>query len=437
MNPRKALRDQRLAEAEATIEALLSGEIDAVVDSKSQTPVLLSKAQDALRESEERYRRIVETANEGIGTIDDASKITFVNQRLAKLLGHPAEAMLGQPLGSFLPQTAAARAAHRLRVRRSQDGISEENEVWFVRKDGSELRALLKTSPIRGSGGEYVGTLVMVTDRTHRDLAEEELRRERDRVQRLQETSRLKGEFLANMSHELRTPLNAIIGFTELMYRGKVGPVSADHTEYLGDILTSSKHLLRLINDVLDLAKVESGKMEFRAETVDLAELAQEIGEILRGLAASKRLSIDIQVGQAIGPVVVDPGRVKQILYNYLSNAIKFTPEGGNITVRITPEGTALFRIEVEDTGVGISAEDLGRLFIEFQQLDRRDSNEFHGTGLGLTLTKRIAEAHGGRVEVRSTPGQGSTFSAILPRRMPIEAGLEARTFPLSRPASA
>ena len=147
----------------------------------------------------------------------------------------------------------------------------------------------------------------------------------------MQEASRLKSEFLANMSHELRTPLNAIIGFAELMHRGKVGPVSAEHQEYLGDILTSSKHLLQLINDVLDLAKVESGKMEFRPEPVDLAKLAGEVRDILRGLAASKRLQVEIHVDPEVATVVVDPARVKQILYNYLSNAIKFTPEGGRI----------------------------------------------------------------------------------------------------------
>jgi signal transduction histidine kinase/CheY-like chemotaxis protein len=235
---------------------------------------------------------------------------------------------------------------------------------------------------------------------------------------RIQEGSRLKSEFLANMSHELRTPLNAIIGFAELMHRGKVGAVSTDQEEYLGDILTSSKHLLQLINDVLDLAKVESGKMEFRPESVDLAKLAREVCDILRGLAASERLQVDTHVDSEVATVVVDPARVKQILYNYLSNAIKFTPAGGRITIRILPEGPALFRIDVEDTGVGIAADDLGKLFVEFQQLDASAAKEYQGTGLGLALTKKLAEAHGGHVAVRSTPGEGSTFSVILPRVM-------------------
>jgi CheY-like chemotaxis protein/anti-sigma regulatory factor (Ser/Thr protein kinase) len=150
--------------------------------------------------------------------------------------------------------------------------------------------------------------------------------------------------------------------------------------------------------------------------------LVGEVRDILRGLAASKRLRIDACVDADVEVVTVDPARVKQILYNFLSNAIKFTPEDGTIAIRITPEGTALFRIDVEDSGVGIAAEDLGKLFVEFQQLDATSAKKYQGTGLGLALTKRVAEAHGGRVVVRSTPGVGSTFSAILPRALAIEA---------------
>jgi PAS domain S-box-containing protein len=233
---------------------------------------------------------------------------------------------------------------------------------------------------------------------------------------RIQSASRLKSEFLANMSHELRTPLNAIIGFTELIYNGKAGPISPRQQEFLGDVLTSARHLLRLINDVLDLAKVESGKMDFRPEPVDLTRLVADVCGILRGLAASKRLHVETRVDADVPTVTVDPARVKQILFNYLSNAIKFTPDDGTVNIRIVLDGADLFRIDVEDSGVGISALDVGKLFVDFQQLDASSSKTHQGTGLGLALTKRLAEAHGGRVEVRSTPGEGSTFSAILPR---------------------
>jgi len=232
------------------------------------------------------------------------------------------------------------------------------------------------------------------------------------------------------MSHELRTPLNAIIGFAELMHDGKVGPVSAEHKEFLGDILTSSRHLLQLINDVLDLAKVESGKMEFRPEAVDLARLVGEVRDILRTLMAKKRIRVQDEIDPAVSRVVVDPGKLKQILYNYLSNALKFTPDEGRVTIRVGPEGPETFRLEVEDTGIGIRPEDVGRLFVEFQQLDASTAKKYAGTGLGLALTKRIVEAQGGRVGVQSTPGGGSTFFAILPRVARTTPEVEAKGEP-------
>jgi two-component system cell cycle sensor histidine kinase/response regulator CckA len=179
--------EQRLSEAEATIEALLSGQIDAVVDSKSKTPVLLSKAQDALRESEERYRRIVETANEGIWTIDTNSNITFANRRFAEMLGYPVDEIVGKSFFQFLPEGAGARAA--LRVERSRQGISEEDEVKLVRNDGSELWVLLKTSPIRDADGNHVGTLAMMTDRTHKRQAEEALRKSEEQYREIVEAT--------------------------------------------------------------------------------------------------------------------------------------------------------------------------------------------------------------------------------------------------------
>jgi signal transduction histidine kinase len=262
-----------------------------------------------------------------------------------------------------------------------------------------------------------------------------ELQQARDERESLLASGQVKNAFLANMSHELRTPLNAIIGFAELMHRGRAGPLAADQKEYLGDILTSSQHLLQLVNDVLDLAKVESGKMEFRPEPVDLARLAREVVDILRGLAASARLAIEIEVDPAAAEAVVDPARVKQILYNYLSNAIKFTPPDGRIEIRIRAEGADHFRIEVEDTGVGIAPEALPGLFVEFQQLDGGAAKEYQGTGLGLALTKRLAEAHGGWVAVRSVPGQGSTFSVSLPRIAPA-ATTDPEAIPANPPSS-
>ncbi len=233
----------------------------------------------------------------------------------------------------------------------------------------------------------------------------------------LEQANRLKSEFLANMSHELRTPLNAIIGFAELMHDGQVGQVSDLHKEFLGDILSSSHHLLQLINDVLDLAKVESGKMEFRPEPVDLSRIVGQVLETLKSLAAKNRIHIDAEIDPSLGGLYIDPGKLKQVLYNYLSNAIKFTPEGGRVALRIRPEGDEAFRLEVEDNGIGIRPEDIGRLFTQFEQLDASAAKKYQGTGLGLVLTRRIVEAQGGSVGVRSELGRGSTFYAVLPCR--------------------
>jgi len=234
---------------------------------------------------------------------------------------------------------------------------------------------------------------------------------------RVQDVNRLKSEFLANMSHELRTPLNAIIGFAQLMHDGKVGPLSAQHQEYMGDILGSARHLLQLINDVLDLSKVEAGKMEFSPEPVNLRRIINEVRQVLHALSASKRLTVEVEVSPVVEQLVIDPAKLKQVLYNYLSNAIKFTPEEGRIAVRAMQEDSDSFRLEVEDTGIGIAAEEVGKLFVEFQQLDSGTTKKHQGTGLGLALTRKIVEAQGGRVGVQSEQGRGSVFYAVLPTR--------------------
>jgi signal transduction histidine kinase len=234
--------------------------------------------------------------------------------------------------------------------------------------------------------------------------------------ERIVEANRLKSVFLAHMSHELRTPLNAIIGFAEVLLDGIVEPTSPEHNEFLGDILMSGRHLLRLINDVLDLAKVEAGKLEFRPETISPRMLLEEICAVLRTSSARSEVALHLEIDPTVDPVVLDPGRLKQVAYNFISNALKFTPAGGKVVVRVAAEGTTKFRLEVEDTGPGISEADLARLFSDFQQLAAGAEARHAGTGLGLALTKQLVEAQGGYVGVRSTVGVGSTFFAILPR---------------------
>ncbi len=249
---------------------------------------------------------------------------------------------------------------------------------------------------------------------------------------RVQESSRLKSLFLANMSHELRTPLNAVIGFSDLLVMSDPPPDPARQRQWLQHIASSGRHLLNMINDVLDLSKIEAGKMEFHPEPIDLPALVDEVMATVAVLAQQRGLSLTSAISPGLHGLVLDPARLKQVLLNYLSNAIKFTPPGGRVELRMLGEGPRLWRLEVEDSGIGIPPERIGQLFVEFQQLDDSFSKHHQGTGLGLALTRRLAEAQGGRVGAYSQPGQGSRFYAVLPRQHP---AVDAPGATVARPA--
>jgi signal transduction histidine kinase/ActR/RegA family two-component response regulator len=229
----------------------------------------------------------------------------------------------------------------------------------------------------------------------------------------LEVASRHKSEFLASMSHELRTPLNAVIGFSEVLLERMFGDLNQKQDEYLRDILASGRHLLELLNDVLDLSKVEAGAMELALAPVDVGTAVEHCVGLMRERATSKNLRLTADVPSGIGPVNADELRLKQILLNLLSNAVKFTPAGGTVTVSARQDGADVV-VQVVDSGVGIPAADLDRIFDSFQQAGRAASR-VEGTGLGLTLCKRIVELHGGQIDVDSVEGTGSTFSVRLP----------------------
>lgn len=254
----------------------------------------------------------------------------------------------------------------------------------------------------------------------------------------LEEVSRTKSAFLANMSHELRTPLNAIIGFSEALRDGLMGEVAENQREYIDDIYTSGEHLLSLINDILDLAKVESGKMLLKMEAVSLPGVLHNSLSMVKEKALNNRLSLKLEKGVDLPEIIADQRKLKQIVYNLLSNAVKFTPAGGVITLSVQ-RVDGMLEIAVSDTGIGISVADQALLFQSFTQIDNALSRLYEGTGLGLVLVKHLAELHGGSVGVSSEEGKGSRFWARIPWRVSSSSDDEnppavfTRTSPVAR----
>lgn len=235
-------------------------------------------------------------------------------------------------------------------------------------------------------------------------------------VRELYTASQMKSEFLANMSHELRTPLNAIIGFAQVLQKQYYGTLTEKQSKYVDYILTSGQHLLSLINDILDLSKIEAGKLELDLSTFSLKKLLENSLIMVKEKAARHRLEISLHVDPDIPEVTADERKVKQIVYNLLSNAVKFTPDGGKITIQARLLGGDQVQVSVADTGVGIAPEDRERIFEAFVQVDSSYTRQYEGTGLGLALVRRLVELHGGRVWVESAGlGKGSTFYFTLP----------------------
>jgi two-component system, NtrC family, sensor kinase len=233
--------------------------------------------------------------------------------------------------------------------------------------------------------------------------------------EKLDEASRHKSRFLANMSHELRTPLNAIIGFSEVLLDPSLKVTEQEKEQFLTDIFNSGKHLLTLINEVLDLSKVEAGRMELQIQGASVREALDAVQKTMRPLAAKKKIDMRVESDGEIGPVPMDVARIRQVLLNLLGNAIKFTPDGGSVWLCAGRENGHA-RIEVGDTGPGIPKEDHQRIFLEFQRLPTKgNGRKPEGTGLGLALSKKLIELHGGELWVESEPGKGSRFIFTLP----------------------
>ena len=369
-----------------------------------------------LMASEAYNRVLIESTLDGLVTTDLKGVITDVNHEMERITGSSRERLINRPFAEFVvPAGEADRAIRRV----MKEGSVTDLELSVRHTDGSVRDfafrgSMLVQDPERVRG--IIATMRDVTDQKRlREMLEERNRALEVQNERVVEVNRIKDEFLASMSHELRTPLNSIIGFSDFLLTAEDAPLAPDQREHLTHILNSGNHLLSLINDILDLAKVESGKLEVSPAPTDLKEAVGEVCASLQPQLMERGLELGAEVDPGVIRVVLDPVRFKQILYNLLSNSVKFTPARGRIDVTVAPSSGNRFALRVHDTGIGIPADQIDRIFREFEQLDTGPGRRYSGTGLGLPLTRKLVELMGGSISVRSEPGVGSTFTVRLP----------------------
>jgi PAS domain S-box-containing protein len=488
------------------------------------------RAEEKLRESEEKYRNIIETTNEGIVVIDADLRIIYINKNLTDKGGYSQEEVIGRPWWDFTDEEGKAVA--KLHMDKRREGIDETYELKLIRKDGSPFWVLVSSKSLLDKDDKFAGSLSMLTDITERKKAEEkikslatvvessddaiitesldgiitswnngaeqvygysaeevlgknisilepdnlkgEIKHLADEIKhgkkiKHYETSRLKkddttinvsvslspifdqsrklvalssiardttekkiaekllqekqiaevanrakSEFLANISHELRTPLNSIIGFSDMLYEQMYGELNQKQLRSVGNISKSGKHLLNLINNILDISKIEAGKMELGYKNFELASKLNMIRNILFPVADQKNIKIEIDVDNKLVSICADEDKFVQVMYNLVDNAIKFSYENSLVKIGARKKGD-LVEIMIIDTGIGIKVEDQNKLFKPFSQSDSFSFRKSQGTGLGLSLVKQIVHLHGGYIWFRSNPSEGSTFAFAIP----------------------
>ncbi len=365
------------------------------------------------RGADETFRALLESAPDAIVIVDPSGAIVLVNAQTENLFGYSREELIGQTVEILVPaRYHATHAGHRAgyshdpRVRPMGVGL----DLYASRKDGTEFPVEISLSPIQTRDGTLIASSIRdITDRKRFERALQEKNLE------LESANLAKDRFLASMSHELRTPLNAIIGFTGTLLMKLPGPLTGEQEQQLHIIQSSARHLLSLINDILDLAKVESGKVELHFEPIVVQHVVEEISTALQSLAQSKGLSLEVTLPKDDAIAMTDRRALHQILINLTNNAIKYT-ERGSVQIALRRDGGRT-TIEVIDTGIGIKQQDQDRLFLAFEQVDPSSTRRFEGAGLGLYLSRKLATLIEAELSVSSEFGTGSRFTLTLPER--------------------
>jgi PAS domain S-box-containing protein len=375
------------------------------------------QSEQALRASEEKYRSLVDHIPDVVWTADSNRDLIYISGNVVKVLGHHAQELLGGQLWLNRIHPEDAARVEQAYQKLFSDGEQFDVEYRICRKDGEWVWLHNRALATRPREGVMCADGIF-TDITQRRQSEAAIQQTKDAAEA---ANLAKSQFLANMSHELRTPLNAIIGFSEILADKTFGELNDRQLKYSNNILNSGRHLLQLINDILDLAKVEAGRVELMRNTFSVAKALSEVQTIVKTLANKKHILLESEVAAELPELFADEAKFKQVMYNLLSNAIKFTPDGGKVFVTATVQnanaGDSFLQIAVTDTGIGIKPNDQERVFKEFEQVDSSYGRQQQGTGLGLALTKRLVEMHGGniRVESEGIEGKGSTFTFSIP----------------------
>jgi PAS domain S-box-containing protein len=445
----RAVHDAGLARVAATGEARMIGataELAALRADGSEFPIELSLAtwtvkgkvhfsgiirdvserrrlMESLTQSEERVQAIVTSATDAIACTDEAGRVVLWNLAAERMFGRSREDMLGQLLLAVIPERHRDAHEHGMRrLGRSGEGrlIGRTAELTAVRGDGSEFPIELSLGTWAAGGARYFSGIIR--DISERKRAENAIQAAREAAD---DASRAKSLFLANMSHELRTPMNAIIGYSEMLLEDAQDESNEAVAGDLRKVLGAGKHLLSLINDVLDLSKIEAGKMDLYIERFEIGAMVEEVVATIEALIERNKNRLRIDVDPSLSQMRADVTKVRQALFNLLSNATKFTHEG-EIVLRVESEsvdGEDWVRLAVSDSGIGIPPEKLGHVFEEFSQAEDTTSRDYGGTGLGLPISQRFCRMMGGDILVESNPGEGSTFTIRLPMEVTPEEG--------------